>query len=101
MDETRRAAFRLALTAPGTLSFSRHRAPCVVIDISATGARVRLTPPTLIPDRVSLSTEIAGDPVSLSARVGRTERHGLVALVFETESRKLQRLLHEAQRLTI
>jgi hypothetical protein len=101
MTETRRAAFRLALAAPGTLTFNRRSAPCVVLDISATGAKVRLTPPTLIPDRVTLTTRVAGKTVSVAARIGRSEQEGIVALAFESEPRQLVRLLHEAQRLTI
>lgn len=99
---TRRAAFRLNLGRPGTLYFDDHEAKCVVVDISAMGARVRLTPPTLIPDRFSLETTVADHTVEMDGRLVRSDKNNEIAMVFDNpEYRYLHKLLHEEQRRII
>jgi hypothetical protein len=99
---TRRGAFRLNLGRPGILYFDDHEAKCIVVDISATGARVRLTPPTLVPDQFSLETTVADHTVEMDARLMRTDENAEVAMVFANpESRYLHKLLHEEQRRII
>jgi hypothetical protein len=83
MNESRRSAVRLSLGRPGMLRFGVAKAACVVVDISPIGARVRLTPPRLVPDRVALELTLAGEELSLAARVRRAEPGTLLALVFE------------------
>jgi len=99
---TRRGAFRLNLGTPGILYFDDHEAKCVVIDISATGARVRLNPPTLVPDRFSLETTVADHTVEMDARMIRADENSEIAMVFDNpEYRYLHKLLHEEQRRII
>jgi hypothetical protein len=99
---TRRGAFRLNLGRPGILYFDDHEAKCVVVDISATGARVRLTPPTLVPDEFSLETTVADHTVEMDARLMRSDENAEVAMVFANpEYRYLHKLLHEEQRRII
>ncbi len=102
MSETRRGAFRLNHGEAGTLRFGAHAATCVVVDNSATGARLRLHPPALVPDRVTLATEIAGTAIELRGRLRRAEPGAVVAIRFDDpESTPLPKLLNEAQRQLI
>jgi hypothetical protein len=99
---TRRGAFRLNLGRPGILYFDDDEVKCIVVDISATGARVRLTPPTLVPDEFSLETTVADHTVEMDARLMRSDDNAEVAMVFANpEYRYLHKLLHEEQRRII
>src|SRR5207249_1854852 len=56
MTEARRGAVRLISAEPAVLRFSRRSVDCILVDLSVTGARVRLTPPQLVADHVTLTT---------------------------------------------
>lgn len=102
MSTTRRGAFRLNLGAPGILYFNDHEAKCVVVDISATGARVRLLPPVLLPDRFTLETTIVGETIEMDAQMIRGDPYSEIAMVFDNpEHRRLHQLLHQEQRRII
>ena len=102
MTENRREAVRITSGDPAAVEFSGRRVDAVLIDVSAVGARVRLTPPQLVPNRVVLTITLAGCPVRLPSHVWRAEPGALVALRFEdSENSALHRLIAEAQRHTI
>ena len=102
VSETRRNSVRLNVGLPGQLRFASVSASCIVVDISPTGARVRLTPPRLVPDRVTLETTLAGQPVSVPAQLRRAQPGTLVSLTFEPAWREgLERLVAQAYALDL
>jgi hypothetical protein len=102
MSETRRGAFRVNLGRPGLIHYSGRSAACIVLDISGRGARVRLVPPVLVPDRVTLETEIAGEAILMPARLRRAEPGTVLAVIFDDqEYAPLNLLLQRARRATI
>jgi hypothetical protein len=101
MSETRRGAVRLTHGDAGFLVFSGQSAKCAVVDLSVTGARVRLLQPQPIPDEVTFETEVAGETVALRGHVRRGEPGRLIAIEFEDDTDELSRLLAVAQRLAI
>jgi len=99
MSESRRGAFRLACGYPGDLEFSGLCTPCTIIDISVTGARVQLTDPGPLPDRVTLITTIGGGEVFVDGSVLRGEPEFVFAIKFDDGERAgLPKLLAIEQR---
>jgi hypothetical protein len=97
--ENRREAVRVTIGEPGQLIFSGRRVECVVLDVSALGVRVHVEAPRLIPDRITLRTTIAGEPIDLPARIRRAEPGLVLALQWaDPENSRLHRLIADAQR---
>jgi hypothetical protein len=100
MSDTRRGAVRLAHGDAGFLVFEGQAVKCVVVDLSVTGARVRLLRPRPIPDEVTLETDLAGESIAVPGRVRRGEPGRLIALEFDGEDTgELARLIAVAERI--
>jgi hypothetical protein len=102
MTENRREAFRVAGHRPGRLEFSGRALDCVVLDVSASGARVRFDAPTLVPDRVVLRTTLADQEIAVAGRLQRAEPGPIFAVAFESSGNSaLYGLIAEAQRIEL
>jgi hypothetical protein len=103
MSQNRRDAVRITHGQPGVLQFAGRGVDCTVVDVSASGARVRVDRPQLIPARrVTLMTNVAGEEVFVTGHLRRAEPGTTFALMFDDpENARLHRLLAEAQRRDI
>jgi hypothetical protein len=87
VTQNRREAPRLAPRQPARLEFAGRAVACTVLDISATGVRVRLTGHALVPDQVVFRTVLADHEVVLPCWLRRAEPGPVVALAFDDRAR--------------